>query len=84
MVGACVELPIMSELAHWPSMRMFILGAKAEESVVRLLLRRAVLQGYDMGLRDPFLFRLVPSVVEQLGDSLPRSYERLLDPSGRQ
>jgi len=32
-------------------------GSQKEESVVRLLLRRAVLQGYEMGLRDPFLSR---------------------------
>ncbi|MFT5299832.1 MAG: alanyl-tRNA synthetase [Mariniblastus sp.] len=50
-------------------------GAKAEESVVRLLLRRAVLQGYDMGLRDPFLFQLVPVVVEQLGTPYPELRE---------
>ena len=46
-------------------------GAKAEEFVVRLLLRRAVLQGYDMGLRDPFLYQLVPAVVQQLGEPYP-------------
>jgi alanyl-tRNA synthetase len=50
-------------------------GAKAEESVVRVLLRRAVLQGYDMGLRDPFLFHLVPVVVEQLGTPYPELRE---------
>lgn len=50
-------------------------GAKAEEFVVRLLLRRAVLQGYDMGLRDPFLYRLVPAVVEQLGKPYPELRE---------
>ena len=52
-------------------------GAKAEESVVRVLLRRAVLQGYDMGLRDPFLFQLVPSVVEQLGAPYPELRESI-------
>ena len=46
-------------------------GSQKEEAVVRLLLRRAVLQGYDMGLRDPFLFQLVPAVVEQLGGPYP-------------
>lgn len=50
-------------------------GAQKEESVVRLLLRRAVLQGYDMGLRDPFLFKLVPAVVEQLGNPYPELRE---------
>ena len=46
-------------------------GSQKEESVVRLLLRRAVLQGYEMGLRDPFLYQLVPEVVEQLKAPYP-------------
>ena len=46
-------------------------GSQKEESVVRLLLRRAVLQGYEMGLRDPFLYQLVPVVVEQLKRPYP-------------
>ena len=50
-------------------------GSKKEESVVRLLLRRAVLQGYEMGLRDPFLYQLVPEVVEQLKRPYPELVE---------
>lgn len=50
-------------------------GAQKEESVIRQLLRRAVLQGYEMGLRDPFLYQLVPSVVEQLGEPYPELRE---------
>lgn len=50
-------------------------GSQGEESVVRLLLRRAVLQGYDMGLRDPFLHKLVPAVVEQLSGPYPELKE---------
>ncbi len=50
-------------------------GSQKEESVVRLLLRRAVLQGYEMGLRDPFLYQLVPSVVEQLKRPYPELTE---------
>ncbi len=50
-------------------------GPQKEEATVRLLLRRAVLQGYDMGLRDPFLYQLVPSVVEQLGGPYPELKE---------
>ena len=50
-------------------------GSQKEESVVRVLLRRAVLQGYEMGLRDPFLYLLVPRVVEQL----ERPYPELRD-----
>lgn len=46
-------------------------GSNREEYVVRRLLRRAVLQGHDMGLRDPFLFQLVPQVVEMLKGPYP-------------
>ena len=50
-------------------------GSQKEEFVVRLLLRRAVLQGYEMGLRDPFLYQLVPEVVEQLKRPYPELVE---------
>lgn len=46
-------------------------GSNREEYVVRRLLRRAVLQGHDMGLRNPFLFQLVPQVVEMLKRPYP-------------
>ncbi len=41
-------------------------GSNKEEYVIRRLLRRAVLQGHEMGLRAPFLYRLVPEVVNQM------------------
>ena len=50
-------------------------GSQKEEFVVRLLLRRAVLQGYEMGLRDPFLYQLVPTVVDQLKRPFPELTE---------
>src|SRR5262245_21554038 len=37
-------------------------GPNREKYVIRRLLRRAVLDGYQMGKRDPFLFELVPVV----------------------
>jgi alanyl-tRNA synthetase len=47
--------------------------------VVRRLLRRAVLDAYQMGQREPFLHKLVPAVAEAMGrpypelrDSVPR------------
>ena len=47
--------------------------------VIRRLLRRAVLDAYQMGHRDPFLYQLVPTVVDvmkkpypDLADSIPR------------
>lgn len=52
-------------------------GKQKEESVVRLLLRRAVLQGYEMGLRDPFLYKLVPAVVDQLERPYPELRETI-------
>jgi alanyl-tRNA synthetase len=41
-------------------------GPNREKYVIRRLLRRAVLDGYQMGLRDPFLFQLVPAVAEAM------------------
>lgn len=46
-------------------------GPQKEEYVIRRLLRRAVLQGHEMGLRDPFLYQLVPAVVDAMGDAYP-------------
>jgi alanyl-tRNA synthetase len=44
-------------------------GPQKEKYVVRRLLRRAVLDGHQMGVRQPFLYRVVPTVVEMM--SLP-------------
>ena len=46
-------------------------GSQKEQYVIRRLLRRAVLQGHDMGMRDPFLYKLVPNVVEQMSRPYP-------------
>ena len=46
-------------------------GSQKEEYVIRRLLRRAVLQGHEMGLREPFLYRLVPEVVNQMSEPYP-------------
>ena len=43
-------------------------GPNREKYVIRRLLRRAVLDGYQLGLRDPFLFQLVPKVAELMGE----------------
>jgi alanyl-tRNA synthetase len=43
--------------------------------VVRRLLRRAVLDAYQIGQRDPFLFRLVPVVADQMRRPYPELQE---------
>jgi alanyl-tRNA synthetase len=46
-------------------------GPNREKYVIRRLLRRAVLDGYQMGLRDPFLFQLVPVVADLMKGPYP-------------
>ena len=41
-------------------------GPNKEKYVIKRLLRRAVLDGHQMGLHEPFLHRLVPAVVETM------------------
>ncbi len=50
-------------------------GPQKEKYVIRRLLRRAVLDGHQMGLRDPFLFKLVPTVVEMMKAPYPELIE---------
>lgn len=38
-------------------------GANGAEYIIRLLLRRALLEGYLLGKREPFLYQLVPTVI---------------------
>lgn len=38
---------------------------------IRLLLRRAILDGYQLGLRQPALFELVPTIVQQMSAGYP-------------
>ncbi|MGD9635331.1 MAG: alanine--tRNA ligase, partial [Pirellulales bacterium] len=54
-------------------------GANKEKYVVKRLLRRAVLDGHQMGLRDPFLHQLVPKVAEMM----KRPYPELGETVGR-
>ena len=46
-------------------------GANKEKYVVKRLLRRAVLDGHQMGLREPFLHKLVPIVAEMMKRPYP-------------
>ncbi len=50
-------------------------GQKRENSVIRRLLRRAVFQGHEMGMREPFLYQLVPMVVQKLSGRYPELVE---------
>jgi alanyl-tRNA synthetase len=50
-------------------------GPKKERYVIRRLLRRAVLDGYQMGVHDPFLHQLTPVVVEMMKSSYPELQE---------
>ncbi|MGI9516526.1 MAG: alanine--tRNA ligase-related protein, partial [Pirellulaceae bacterium] len=53
--------------------------SQKENYVIRRLLRRAVLQGHEMGLREPFLYQIVPAVV----DVMARPYPDLRDTCDR-
>ena len=46
-------------------------GPNKEKYVIRRLLRRAVLDGHQIGVREPFLHKLVPKVVELMQPAYP-------------
>jgi alanyl-tRNA synthetase len=46
-------------------------GPNREKYVIRRLLRRAVLDGYQMSMRDPFLYQLVPVVANLMKGPYP-------------
>ena len=50
-------------------------GPKKARYVIKRLLRRAVLDGHQMGMRDPFLHQLVPAVVASMGSTYPELRE---------
>ena len=52
-------------------------GANKEKYVVKRLLRRAVLDGHQLGLRKPFLHQLVPAVVRAMQTAYPELTETL-------
>jgi alanyl-tRNA synthetase len=57
-------------------------GANKEKYVVKRLLRRAVLDGHQMGLRQPFLHKLVPKVAEMMKRPYPELSETVKRVSG--
>ncbi len=52
-------------------------GPNRERYVIRRLLRRAVLDGYQMGLRGPFLHQLVPMVAQMMKNPYPELSETI-------
>jgi alanyl-tRNA synthetase len=50
-------------------------GPNREKYVIRRLLRRAVLDGYQLGMREPFLYLLVPKVAELMRGPYPELAE---------
>jgi len=57
-------------------------GANKEKYVVKRLLRRAVLDGHQMGMRVPFLHKLVPVVAEMMKRPYPELQETVKRVSG--
>jgi alanyl-tRNA synthetase len=57
-------------------------GANKEKYVVKRLLRRAVLDGHQMGMREPFLYKLVPVVAEMMKRPYPELSETVKRVSG--
>lgn len=53
-------------------------GRDKAKYVVRRLIRRAVLDGYQMNLREPFLHKLVPAVAEASKAAYPELAETML------
>lgn len=52
-------------------------GPHKEKYVIRRLLRRAVLDGHQLGMRGPFLYELVPVVAEIMQHSYPELKETI-------
>src|SRR5262249_36504129 len=50
-------------------------GPEKQGYVIRRLLRRAVLDAYQMGRREPFLYRITPVVAEAMGRAYPELRE---------
>lgn len=53
-----------------------------ESYVIRQLLRRALLEGYLLGRRDPFLFEIVPAVVDIMKGAYPELQETVSSVQG--
>ena len=50
--------------------------------VLRRIARRAIRHGYKLGARQPFFYKLVPALVDQMGDAYPelrQAQDRVMD-----
>jgi alanyl-tRNA synthetase len=52
-------------------------GNEGRGYVMRRILRRAARYGRNLNMHQPFIYRLVPTVMDVLGDSFPISRERM-------
>ena len=52
-------------------------GPNKEKYVIKRLLRRAVLDGHQMGVHEPFLYKLVPTVAEVMKKPYPELSETI-------
>ena len=52
-------------------------GSKEDAYIIRLLLRRAFLEGYLLGRKDPFLHEVVPKIVELMAEPYPELKQTL-------
>ena len=73
--GDCGGLPITSAHARLPCTKMSIQDPTKSDMSSNALLRRAVLDGHQIGTREPFLYQLVPVVAEMMKNSYPELAE---------
>ena len=67
---ACAASPTTFAPASFAIHENVLPGANKQKYVIRRLLRRAILDGHQMGLREPFLYKLVGMVAEHDEESV--------------
>ena len=73
--GDCGGLPITSAACTFAMHENVYPGPNKKRYVIKRLLRRAVLDGRQIGKREPFLHQLVPVVAEMMKNSYPELAE---------
>ena len=69
--AGCGGSPTTCGRARSPCTRTCTRARNKEKYVVKRLLRRAVLDGHQLGVREPFLHKLVPQVAELMKTAYP-------------